>query len=66
MVGIVNEPPSVAITAADVVPGMVERAARHVTTRPVTWDVADALELPYDDGSFDAVPGLLDKLNVEQ
>jgi SAM-dependent methyltransferase len=48
-------PASVAITATDIVPGMVERAERRGTTRPVTWDVADALSLPYDDASFDVV-----------
>jgi SAM-dependent methyltransferase len=48
-------PPSVAITATDLVPGMVDRAERTGTSRVVTWDVADALTLPYDDESFDAV-----------
>jgi SAM-dependent methyltransferase len=48
-------PSTVAVTASDIVPGMVERAQRHGTSRPVTWDVADAQELPYDDASFDVV-----------
>jgi SAM-dependent methyltransferase len=48
-------PPTVAVTAIDIVPGMVERAQRRGTSRPVTWDVADAQSLPYDDGSFDLV-----------
>jgi SAM-dependent methyltransferase len=48
-------PPSVAITATDIVPGMVDRAQRHGTTRAVTWDVADAAALPYDDETFDVV-----------
>ena len=48
-------PSSVAITATDLVPGMVERAQRRGTARPVTWDVADALALPYDDATFDVV-----------
>jgi SAM-dependent methyltransferase len=48
-------PPTVAITASDLVPGMVERARRRAVARPVTWDLADALHLPYDDGSFDVV-----------
>ena len=49
-------PATVAITATDLVPGMVERAqaARHLA-RAVTWDVADAQSLPYDDASFDVV-----------
>ena len=48
-------PSSVAITATDLVPGMVTRAERRGTSRAVTWDVADALKLPYDDASFDVV-----------
>jgi SAM-dependent methyltransferase len=48
-------PSSVSITASDVVPGMVERARRRGAAREVTWDVADALDLPYDDASFDVV-----------
>jgi ubiquinone/menaquinone biosynthesis C-methylase UbiE len=48
-------PASVAITATDLVPGMVERARRVGTSRPVTWDTADAGALPYDDESFDVV-----------
>lgn len=48
-------PRSVRITATDLVPGMVERAERRGASRPVTWDVADALSLPYDDASFDVV-----------
>jgi SAM-dependent methyltransferase len=48
-------PESVAITATDIVPGMVERAQRGGTVREVTWDVADAAALPYDDESFDVV-----------
>jgi SAM-dependent methyltransferase len=48
-------PPEVAITATDLVPGMLERAERVGTTRPVTWEVADALALPYADESFDTV-----------
>jgi SAM-dependent methyltransferase len=48
-------PASVAITATDIVPGMVERAQRGGTAREVTWDVADAAALPYDDESFDVV-----------
>lgn len=48
-------PAAVAITATDLVPGMLERAQAVGTARPVRWEVADALELPFDDGSFDAV-----------
>jgi SAM-dependent methyltransferase len=48
-------PEAVAITAADIVPGMLERAEHVGTARSVTWDVADALSLPYDPESFDVV-----------
>jgi SAM-dependent methyltransferase len=48
-------PASVTITATDLVPGMVERAQRRGTSRPVDWDVADATGLPYEDESFDVV-----------
>jgi SAM-dependent methyltransferase len=48
-------PAAVAITATDIVPGMVERAQERGTSRAVTWDVADAQSLPYDDATFDVV-----------
>ena len=48
-------PPEVAITATDLVPGMLARAEQVGTVRPVTWEVANALALPYDDESFDTV-----------
>ena len=48
-------PSSVTITATDLVPGMVARAQQRGASRSVTWDVADALHLPYDDASFDVV-----------
>jgi ubiquinone/menaquinone biosynthesis C-methylase UbiE len=48
-------PPEVAITATDLVPGMIERARQVGTARPVTWEQADALALPYESESFDAV-----------
>ena len=48
-------PDDVAITATDLVPGMVDRARRVGTTRPVTWEQADALALPFEPGSFDVV-----------
>lgn len=48
--------PSVAITATDLNEPMVDHA-RKVTTaaRLVEWQVADVMDLPFDDGSFDAV-----------
>src|SRR6478609_6527109 len=48
-------PDSVSITATDLVPGMVERGRRVGTARPVTWDQADAMALPYEPESFDVV-----------
>jgi SAM-dependent methyltransferase len=48
-------PPSVSITATDIVPGMIQRAQERGTERPVTWEVIDALHLPYDDATFDVV-----------
>ncbi|MFA5883764.1 MAG: class I SAM-dependent methyltransferase [Acidimicrobiia bacterium] len=48
-------PAEVAITATDLVPGMIERAGRVGTSRPVTWDVADVMSLPYESESFDVV-----------
>src|SRR4051812_30358886 len=48
-------PPSVAITATDLNQPMIDRAMSVGTSRPVEWRQADALHLPFDDASFDAV-----------
>jgi ubiquinone/menaquinone biosynthesis C-methylase UbiE len=48
-------PDEVTLTATDIVPGMVDRARRVGTTRPVTWQQADVMALPYESGSFDVV-----------
>jgi SAM-dependent methyltransferase len=48
-------PDEVAITATDLVQGMVDRARRVGTTRPVTWQQADVMALPYESESFDVV-----------
>ncbi|HVO88548.1 MAG TPA: class I SAM-dependent methyltransferase [Casimicrobiaceae bacterium] len=45
----------VAIVATDLNPAMLEQAAARGTSRPVEWRQADAMHLPFDDGSFDAV-----------
>jgi SAM-dependent methyltransferase len=34
---------------------MIDRAASIGTPHPVTWQQADALDIPFEDGSFDAV-----------
>jgi ubiquinone/menaquinone biosynthesis C-methylase UbiE len=44
--------PSAEVTGVDVSPGMIQEARRLGQER---YDVADASELPYDDGAFDLV-----------
>jgi SAM-dependent methyltransferase len=48
-------PSSTAIVATDLNPPMLEIAASIGTSRPVEWRQADAMQLPFDDASFDAV-----------
>ncbi len=43
------------IVATDLNPAMLDHAASVGTARPVHWRQADAMQLPFDDGSFDAV-----------
>ena len=43
------------IVATDLNPPMLERAAAVGTQRPVRWQQADAMQLPFDDASFDVV-----------
>ncbi len=45
----------VALTATDLNQPMVDHAATRGADHPVTWLAADALSLPFDDGSFDVV-----------
>jgi ubiquinone/menaquinone biosynthesis C-methylase UbiE len=45
----------VSITATDLNQAMVDYAAAQTTAPNVTWRQADALALPFDDGTFDAV-----------
>ena len=47
--------PQSEITATDLSEGMLERAQLSGTSRPVRWLQADALDLPFDDASFDVV-----------
>ena len=46
---------STAIVASDLNPAMIEEAARIGTARPVEWRQVDAMQLPFEDASFDAV-----------
>ena len=48
-------PASVFIIATDLQQPMLDQAAAVGTSRPVEWRQADALALPFDKGSFDAV-----------
>jgi ubiquinone/menaquinone biosynthesis C-methylase UbiE len=48
-------PRSCAIVATDLNPPMLDRAAAIGSTRPVQWRQADAMQLPFDDASFDLV-----------
>ncbi len=48
--------PSARFTVTDLNPPMLERAKkRQGTDRRIAWQPADALALPFEDGSFDAV-----------
>jgi SAM-dependent methyltransferase len=48
-------PGSVHVVATDLNQAMLEQASALGTARPVEWRQADALRLPFADGSFDAV-----------
>jgi SAM-dependent methyltransferase len=48
-------PPDVNITATDLNPQMIDRARAVGTVRNVEWRLADAMNLPFGDGAFDAV-----------
>jgi SAM-dependent methyltransferase len=48
-------PEAVSIVATDLNVAMLDEAARVGTKRPVLWQRADALQLPFDAQSFDAV-----------
>lgn len=48
-------PARVALVATDLNQAMLDRAALVGTRRPVTWEQADALHLPFDDETFDVV-----------
>lgn len=48
-------PPSTTIVATDLNQPMLDHAEAVGSFRPVTWQPADALDLPFDDGLFDLV-----------
>jgi SAM-dependent methyltransferase len=48
-------PSSISIVATDLNQQMLDRASAIGTDRPVVWRQADAMELPFDDASFDVV-----------
>lgn len=48
-------PADVSIVATDLNQPMLDHAMRIGTSRPVAWRQADAMRLPFGDGSFDAV-----------
>ena len=48
-------PAHVALVATDLNQPMLDHAATVGTARPVTWQKADAMQLPFDDASFDVV-----------
>lgn len=48
-------PESVSIVATDLNQAMLDQASAVGTKRPVEWRQADAMQLPFQDGTFDAV-----------
>ena len=48
-------PATVTITATDLNQAMLDEASARGTSRPVHWRQADAMQLPFEDGAFDAV-----------
>jgi SAM-dependent methyltransferase len=48
-------PASVDIVASDLNQAMLDQAVAMGTKRPVEWRQADAMQLPFEDGAFDAV-----------
>ena len=48
-------PERVSIVATDLNPPMLDQASALGTKRPVEWRQADAIQLPFQDGTFDAV-----------
>jgi SAM-dependent methyltransferase len=46
---------SVSLVATDLNQAMLDHASARGTSRPIEWRQADAMELPFEDGAFDAV-----------
>lgn len=53
LASVANE--AISIVATDLSQAMLDQAAATGTTRPVRWQLADAMALPFPDGDFDAV-----------
>ena len=53
-------PGSSEIVATDLNPGMLATAAQVGTSRPVQWQQADAMQLPFGDGEFDVQKAVKD------
>jgi len=48
-------PERTSIVATDLNQGMLDQAATLALERPVIWRQADAMQLPFEDGTFDAI-----------
>jgi SAM-dependent methyltransferase len=48
-------PATTEVVATDLNPAMIDQAKAIGSSRAVTWQQADAMQLPFQDGSFDAV-----------
>jgi len=48
-------PPATSIVASDLNQAMIDHAVNIGTARPVEWRQADAMQLPFPDGSFEVV-----------
>ena len=48
-------PAATRIVATDLNPPMLQEAQRRGTARPIEWQIADAMKLPFADESFDTV-----------
>jgi SAM-dependent methyltransferase len=51
----VTLPDTVSITATDLSPAMIQHASTRGVARPVEWQTADVMDLPFPDAAFDVV-----------